>query len=80
MAITICSDYLDEDAMNSLIRRYTDTTEDCDPDSYDIYRRFFEVVGLMNAENVHLIGEFENDELIMNLTGEDLRTIATEVR
>lgn len=80
MAITICSDYLDEDAMNSLIQRYTDTTEDCDPDSYDIYRRFFEVVGLMNAENIHLIGEFENDELIMNLTGEDLRTIATEVR
>lgn len=80
MAITICTDYLDEDAMNTLIQQYTDTTEDCDPDSYDIYRRFFAAIGLMNADNIHSIREFANIDLVMNFTGEDLRIIATQVR
>lgn len=79
MAITICTDYLDENAMNRLIEQYTDTTEDCDPESYDIYRRYFNVIGSLNAENIHLLTEFQDEQQILNFTGDDLRNIAKEV-
>lgn len=79
MAITICTDFLNQSVMHDIIRRYTDVDEDCDPDSYDLYRQYFELIGSLTPENLHLIDEFKHTDLFMNFTGEDLLSIATEV-
>lgn len=79
MAITICTDYLNEDAMNRLVEQYTETDEDCYPESYEFYRRFFNVIGLLNPENIHLLSEFQDEPQILNFTGDELRIIAKEV-
>lgn len=79
MAITICTDFLNQSVMHDIIQRYTNVDEDCDPDSYDLYRQYFELIGSLTPENLHLIDEFKHTDLFMNFTGEDLLSIATEV-
>lgn len=79
MAITICTDFLNESATHKIIQRYTTTEEDCDPDSYELYRQYFELIGSLNPENLHLISEFEHTDLFANLTGDDLLSIAVNV-
>lgn len=65
--------------MDELIQRFTNVAENCDPESYDLYRRYFQVIGSLNADNFHLINEFHDDELLENITGTDLLDIAIEV-
>lgn len=79
MAITICTDFLNKSAMHEIIQRYANTEEDCDPDSYELYRQYFDLIRSLSSENLHLISEFEHTDLFANLTGEDLLSIAIEV-
>lgn len=79
MAITICTDFLNESVMHEIIQRYASVEQDCDPDSYELYRQYFELIGSLNAENVQSISEFEHTDLFVNFTGDDLLSIAIEV-
>lgn len=79
MAITICTDFLNKSVMDEIIQQYTNTEEDCDPDSYELYRQYFELIGSLNADNLHSISEYEHTDLFTNLTGEDLLSIAIKV-
>lgn len=79
MAITICSDFLNKSVMHEIIQRHANVDEDCDPDSYELYRQYFELIGSLNSENLHLISDFEHTDLFANLSGEDLLSIAIEV-
>lgn len=79
MAITICTDFLNKSVMHDLIQRYANVDGDCDPDSYELYRQYFELIGSLNSENLHLIGDFEDTSFFANFTGDDLLSIAIEV-
>lgn len=79
-AITICTDFLNKSVMHDLVERYANVEEDCDPDTYEFYRQYFELIGSLNSENLHLIREFEQIDLVANFTGEDLLSIAIEVK
>lgn len=79
MAITICTDFVNKSVMHEMVERYAKVDEDCDPDSYKLYRQYFELIGSLNADNLHLIGEFEDTDFFANLTGDDLLSIAIEV-
>lgn len=78
MAMTICTDYLNRTTMHEMVQRYANTDEDCDPDSYELYRQYFELIASLNLDNLHLVSKFEHD-LFANLTGEDLLSIAIKV-
>lgn len=79
VAITICTDYLNETTMHEIVQRYANTDEDCDPESYELYRQYFALIASLNLENFHLINEFGHTDLFANFTGEDLLSIAIEV-
>lgn len=79
MTITICTDYLNEDAMNNVIQRYINTTGNSQLDHFDLYQRYFHMIASLNANNFQSLNEFANVELFANLTGDDLLTIVTEV-
>lgn len=79
MAITICTDFIDKSAMHEIIQQYTNIEEDCDPDSYELYRQYFELIASLNPKNLHLIAQFDDINSIANLTGEDLLSIAIKV-
>lgn len=79
MAITICTDYLNENATDVLMQRFSENFSQFSIDDSRKYRDFFHIIGSLNAENLDLIRKFENTNLFSNLTGEDLLTIATEV-
>lgn len=79
MAITICTDFLNASVMHEMIQRYTNVDENCDPDTFELYRQYFALIGSLNSENLQLISEFEGSGLFVNLTGDDLLSIAIEV-
>lgn len=80
MAITICTDYMNASAANELIERFKGTITGFDSSRSEDYHHFFNVVGTLNAENVHLLKEFESTDLFEHFTGEDLLTIAAEAK
>lgn len=65
--------------MHEIVQRYANTDEDCDPESYELYRQYFALIASLNLENFHLINEFGHTDLFANFTGEDLLSIAIEV-
>lgn len=79
MAITICTNYLHENASDELIQHFQEKFNDSTNHSED-YRNLFNIVGSLNAENVDLIDKIENIDLFLNLSGKDLLMIASKVR
>lgn len=79
MAITICTDYLHENAADELIERFSRNLKEFDTNSSNSYRHLFNVIGSLNAENIDRMNEIGNIDLFGTLTGDDLMAIATEV-
>lgn len=78
MAITICTDYVDESVADNLYRRLANNGNGSKTENYDVYRRFFHAVGTLNAENIQSMEEFENMSVFTNLNGDDIFGIAIE--
>lgn len=79
MAITLCPNYIEESSLERLIQQYSGVSEDCDLDTFEEYRQYFEAIGSLNAGNIQSFDRFEDTEMLSNLTGDDLMFIATEV-
>lgn len=80
-AYTICSSF---DPYNEFIGDYYKrsknvTSINYQSKTYRNYHRYMEIIGSLNAENFHLIEEFENTELFKNLSGEEIFDIALNV-
>lgn len=78
MAITICTEYIHKRAINELVERFQNPLDVINPNIHNEYHKFFSIIGLINAEKIHLIEEFNATNLFSNLTGEDLLDIVIE--
>lgn len=80
MAITICTDFINDTSVNQFIERFANVSDEYDSKtSYDEYKSFFEMIGALNVENIDLINQFESIDSVKNFTGDDLLFIAIEV-
>ena len=80
-AYTICSDYANE----SFIAEYYKQSEnitliDRNSKAYRDYSRYMKIIASLNAENIHLMNEFEKTELFKNFSGEEIFNIALNVK
>lgn len=76
MAVTICTDSIHENATDKLIQQFAGES---DADAYEDYRQLFDILSVLNVENMHLIEEITNIDRFANLTGDDLLNIVVEV-
>lgn len=79
MALTICTDYLHESVFDKLIQNFGNASGNCDAQCYIDFQHFFSVANSITASNMDRLIEFEQSKLFLNLTGEDLLAIVTEV-
>lgn len=80
VGFTICTDYVNESFIGEYYQRYENTTFiDYKSKRYRDYRYYMELIGALNADNIHSIDRFENTELFRNLNGEEIFKIALNV-
>ena len=79
-AITICFDYTNDSFIDEYYQRFENVTViNNETRTYHDYRHYMKKIGSLNAENIHLIDEFEQTELFRSLSGEELYDIALGV-
>lgn len=78
---SICPDYINISFVNEYYQRSENVTSiDFNSTVYNDYYHYMKIIGSLNAENIHLIDDFEKTELFKNLSGEEIFDIALNVR
>lgn len=79
-SLTICSDYMNDSFVDEIYQRFENVTSIAyESRTYRDYYHYMKLIGSLNAENIHLIDDFENTKLFKNLTGEEIFNIALNV-
>ena len=79
-ALTVCTDYVNHSFIDEYYKRAENITSiDKNSATYHDYQRYMKIIGSLNAENIHLIDEFDNSELFKNLSGDQIYNIALNV-